>query len=261
MFTPKDKQWGRASRSVQRGEHRPRRPVSTGLSSQEGEPEKFHTGKARFSISSRWPRSRGMFISHTHRASREEIAVLLARLGDTALARRQKLTEDRLSQIEVYLEHAVRPVLTRFAREIEWSGEPDAIPAAASVQYEWMEGVDKVLRIVDAMMAEFNDPPTRLSYHVKTIDRLAALLKVARSHGNRNLTFAVLTVHDAMYSVYSEDMTNEQAVTVRDAVARLQNMVWDRDTLRALDRFLRNAGFETVPSDKFLSSHVAPRSS
>ena len=104
-----------------------------------------------------------------------------------------------------------------------------------------MERVDKALCVVDTMMAEFDDLPVRLSCHVKAIKRLADLLKVARSHGNRNLTFAVLTVHDAMYSVYSEDMTDEQAEAVRDAVARLRSMEWDKDTLRGLDRFLRNA--------------------
>ena len=124
-----------------------------------------------------------------------------------------------------------------------------------------MERVDKALCVVDTMMAEFDDLPVRLSCHVKAIERLADLLKVARSHGNRNLTFAVLTVHDAMYSVYSEDMTDEQAEAVRDAVARLRSMEWDKDTLRGLDRFLRNVGFETVPSDKFVSSNVASRTS
>ena len=146
-------------------------------------------------------------------------------------------------------------------RKIEWAGEPDAIPSAASVDYDWMERVDKALCVVDTMMAEFDDLPVRLSCHVKAIERLADLLKVARSHGNRNLTFAVLTVYDAMYSVYSEDMTDEQAEAVRDAVARLRSMEWDKDTLRGLDRFLRNVGFETVPSDKFVSSNVASRTS
>ncbi len=159
------------------------------------------------------------------------------------------------------MEHSVRPALVRRAWEIERYGERDSIPAAASAEYEWKEHTANALGVVDLMISEFSDLPTRLSYHVKTIERLADLLKVARSHGNRNLTFAVLTVYDATYSVYSEDMTSAQVEVVRDAVARLQSVEWDRDALRDLDRFLRNAGFETVPSDKFVSSHIVARSS
>lgn len=257
MIAPDHLQGGQAASP---GECRvPAQPMPPGISRQVKFPQHHYASEVRQErLLRQFPYARAI-LSYRHESPHEDIASLFVRMQVSALVRLLERLEDRQNRIEFHIEHSIRPALAHRVRDIEWYGERDAIPAAASAEYEWKEHTANALGVVDSMMAEFSDLPTRLSYHVKIIERLADLLKVARSHGNRNLTFAVLTVHDATYSVYSEDMTSAQAEVVRDAVARLQNVDWNRDALLDLDRFLRNAGFETVPSDKFVSSHIAAR--
>ncbi|MCI0441516.1 MAG: hypothetical protein L0177_20630 [Chloroflexi bacterium] len=103
----------------------------------------------------------------------------------------------------------------------------------------------------DALIRDFEGLPERLAHHASLIDQSYELLKLARSM-NRNLKFAVLTLHDALRSVYSEKLTLKQANVIKEAVRLLQTPDWDEDGVRQLSKMLLRAGFETVPSDKSL---------
>ena len=152
------------------------------------------------------------------------------------------------------MEHAVRPALAKLVRYHE---ERDPLPAAASAEYEWQREAKKVLKVADDLIVDFDDLQIRLSQHVAITEKIGALLKVARSMNDKNLRSAVLTVQDALYSVFSENMTLEQAESIRQVLEQLQEINWDRKRVRELDKSLRNAGFETVPSDSFVSSYNA----
>ena len=131
----------------------------------------------------------------------------------------------------------------------------DTIPAASSAEYEWYREVMSTKETVTAMFDTFNELTERLSYYVKLIEHSDELLKLARAMGHRYLREAVLTLHDALCGTYSEDLTIEQIEAIKLIVNQLQDIKWDRQAVRNLDRSLRQQGFETVPSDKFMRSH------
>lgn len=139
-------------------------------------------------------------------------------------------------------------------RELERYGLKDTIPPAASAEYEWHSEVMRTKETVTNMLNTFDELETRLSYHVKLIEHSDELLELARAMGNRYLREAVLTLHDALCGTYSEDLTTEQVKAIEHIVSRLQEIKWDRQAVRALDRTLRQQGFETVPSDRFMRS-------
>lgn len=158
----------------------------------------------------------------------------------------------RVDYLEAAMKHGLQPAMREWVRLRERYGERDTIPAAASAAYEWRSQVIKVADIVDNMLVAFEDLERRLSYHVNLIQQVSELLKLARSMGNRNIRDAVLTLHDALSGIYSEDLTSTQAEVIGSIVRRLHDPKWNREQVRALDKELRECGFETVPSDRFV---------
>ena len=129
-----------------------------------------------------------------------------------------KEVDERLERLEASMEHAVRPALAKLVRYHE---ERDPLPAAASAEYEWQREAKKVLKVADDLIVDFDDLQIRLSQHVAITEKIGALLKVARSMNDKNLRSAVLTVQDALYSVFSENMTLEQAESIRQVLGML----------------------------------------
>lgn len=160
----------------------------------------------------------------------------------------------RLQQMESTVWHGMAPTIRHIMKELERYDLKDTIPAAASAEYEWHSEVMRTIDTVTSMLNTFSDLETRLSYHVKLIEHSKELLNLARGTGNRYLREAVLTLHDALCGTYSEDLTIEQVEAIKNAVSQLQDIKWDRQMVRALDRALRQQGFETVPSDRFIRS-------
>lgn len=165
--------------------------------------------------------------------------------------------EEGQQRLNAIIDHSIQPIIRQYARMIEVSGERDSLPAAASAQYEWYGRVTDTRRTVENMIEVFDDLPQRLSFHVALQRQMADLLKLARLMNNPALVSAALTVHDVLYGVYSEDLTLSQAQLLEESVSSLRNVDWDRERVRELDRVLRRAGFETLPSDKFMApTHV-----
>jgi hypothetical protein len=191
----------------------------------------------------------------SHRNLIEELlAASRGNLDHEFLHARQDHLHTELERINTLLKVGVQPALAKLIsdRERFHDAERDSLPAAVSPDYEWGKRAVVVLRAVELLTENFDDLSDRLSFHIKLIDQLKELLPFARSSGNRPLRSAVLTLHDALYSVYSEDLTQEQLSLIREMVAALQDTDWDLDQVRRFDKKLRNQGFETVPSDKSL---------
>lgn len=158
----------------------------------------------------------------------------------------------RVQSLENILLHGMAPAMRDIYKKLERYEQEDTIPPAASVEYEWQSVVLRTIETVTNMLNSFDELETRLSCYVKLIERLEELLKLARGMGNRHLREAALTLHDALCGTYSEDLTIKQATTIKDAVGQLEDTEWDREKVRALDRTLRQQGFETVPTDRFI---------
>jgi len=129
--------------------------------------------------------------------------------------------------------------------------EKDVIPAAGSAEYEWQKSVGEVLDKVERMLGAFDDLEERLQCHIDLIGQLKELFQLAGSMGGRDREEAVLLLHDALYGIYSEELTRRQLRIVEQAVESLRGVEWDREKVRRLHRELRKCGFETVPSDRF----------
>ena len=167
--------------------------------------------------------------------------------------RRLDLIEKRQDLHEFYMQHAIRPALRSLSAESEFRTRVrDKLPASASAEYEWLNEVKPVIGSVEELLEEFEDLSTRLSLHMKLIKRLQDLLEAARETESRYLRSAVLTVYDASRSVYSEDLTAEQVKAIAEAVDSLYSLQWDVDKVQSLDSKLRDVGFETIPSDRFV---------
>jgi len=158
----------------------------------------------------------------------------------------------RVRNLEGAMKYGVSPTMQYMMKLLERYDERDSIPGAASAAYEWQSEVMRTMDTVTNMLNTFDGLETRLSCYVKLIEHSSELLKLARGMGNRHLRESVLTLHDALCGTYSEDLTIEQAEAIKDAVSRLKDVKWDRQMVRALDKTLRQQGFETVPSDRFI---------
>jgi len=158
----------------------------------------------------------------------------------------------RVQELESAMRYGVAPAIQHLMKHLERYDERDSIPGAASAAYEWQSEVMRTMDTVTNMLNTFDGLGTRLSCYVKLIEHSSELLKLARGMGNRHLRESVLTLHDALCGTYSEDLTIEQAEAIKDAVSRLKDVKWDRRMVRALDKTLRQQGFETVPSDRFI---------
>lgn len=161
----------------------------------------------------------------------------------------------RVKNLEGAMKYGVAPTMQHMMRLLERYGERDTIPGAASLAYEWLSQLTKVMNTVENMLKVFNDLEERLSCYVDLTQQVSELLKLARSLGNRNVRDAVLTLHDALRGTYSEDLTNTQVEAMQNAINHLYDLNLTREQVRALDRELRNSGLETIPSDKFVSMH------
>jgi len=163
--------------------------------------------------------------------------------------------DSRLSALEDRMEHTVQPILKQFAKHLEYHPIKDPIPGAASAEYEWLSRITELTKTADQISSSFDDLATRLSCYSTLIDQTNNLLKLARSVGDRHLRTAVLTFYDALCSKYSEDLTRAQFDVIKEVLKQLKNHKWNVETVRTLDKLLRETGFETIPSDKFMSVH------
>ena len=167
--------------------------------------------------------------------------------------------ETRVSKLEKFAERqdflstvAIQPVLSRAAAALEISPESTEAPPASSARYELNVKLKELLDTTENLANDFQDLRDRLSRYAALQRQLGELLKLSRVRSNRILHSAILTIHDASYSVYSEDLSIHQVETLRDWIKGLRDLrTIDRDDVRALDKSLRVAGFETIPSDQF----------
>ena len=120
----------------------------------------------------------------------------------------------------------------------------------SSAKYEFNSKVNDLLSIGKEMLVDFDDLFTRLLLYTSLQRQLGDLLETARTLKSKELISAILTLYDAAHSVYSENLTNEQLEVLRKSAKQLQGASANRELVRALDRSLRHAGFETVPSDR-----------
>ena len=146
--------------------------------------------------------------------------------------------------------HAIQPTVSKLARQLEGAPEPGALPPAATARYELQSKISDVFETTEKIVEEFEDLYARLSSYTRLQKQLADLLRLARTRSNRDFRDAVLTLSDATYNVYSEELTMSQVHVLRDMARQLQQEPFGRQEVRALDRSLRAAGFETIPSDK-----------
>ena len=178
-------------------------------------------------------------------------------VGVDEVQQRLEKVEEHQRRLDTLMIHGVQPAIQQFARMIEGAAERDVLPAASSAQYEWHNRVTITLTTIVDMIKVFDDMSQRLSVHVTLQGQMADLLKLARLMSNPVLVSATLTLHDALYGIYSEDLTLSQAQLLKASVEMLRGVDWDIKDVRALDRTLRKAGFETIPSDKFRVSGYA----
>lgn len=173
----------------------------------------------------------------------------------TDFSERLERLEKRQEGQEALMRHAIQPTVTKMARLVEEYTGRDSLPAASSAQYELHNRVADILITVENLADVFDDLGERLSSYTLLQKQLRDLLVLCRSVGSRIFRSAVITIHDAIHGAYSEDLTAEHVQVVRGSIERLLEARWDREGLRSLDKTLRVAGFETVPSDKFKYPH------
>ena len=76
---------------------------------------------------------------------------------------------------------------------------------------------------------------------------------------NKELRQSAITLHDSVFSVSYNSVTREQLETIKDVTLMLMEGKTDP---RIIDVMLRDAGLETIPSDKtkeIYSSYLAQR--
>ena len=202
--------------------------------------EEARTGEAQ----SNRPR---VFFSHSSMESEAELAFLVHLLGQRHLQPVVDFAdfEERLENLEVGY-HGIRPMMAKLASALEHLPEKDALPAAASPDYDWALAARRLTSVFMQLRAHFDDLDQRLESHVKLLDTLKSVLPGARKR-NKATTEAVITVLDAATSVYAEDLTAEQLDVLERAIGMLGSRQLNRDQVVDLDAMLLNAGFETIP--------------
>ena len=169
---------------------------------------------------------------------------------------RIKDLESSVKEHDHLLSHAVQPVLQMFARRIEGGVKEINYALAISEQDDWHSKVAEIFDTVDQVSSDFEDLRNRLSSYTVLQAQLRDLLHKARSNGSRDFRHALLTIYDASHSVYSEDLTMDQLEAIRNALEHMRESPSDREVARLIDRSLRGAGFETIPSDRSTYSGV-----
>lgn len=159
---------------------------------------------------------------------------------------------NRVESLESAMKYGVSPTIRYLMKILEQYGERDSTPGAASLAYEWQSHLKEVTTTIENMLRVFDDLEKRLSCYSNLAQQVSELLKIARSLGNRNIRDAVLALHDALHGIYSEDLTSKQVEAIGNAVNHLYDLNLDRESVRALDRELRESGLETIPSDRFV---------
>ncbi len=173
---------------------------------------------------------------------------------------------DRLKKLENIVYDGMPPLMRYFYKQIreqeamilelrrdKWK---EATPSMSSIEYTWGVAIDKTVGIAANMVDSFTDLSTRLSCYVQLIKGCEELLNLARAMGNRGLREAMLTLHDAICGIYSEELTVEQGTTIKEVLETLRNIDWDSAKVRELDSLLRQRGFETIPSDRFTRTDI-----
>ena len=159
--------------------------------------------------------------------------------------------ERRADHQDLLNEMVFRPMVSKMARVIE--GVPNSVeaPAAASARYDLNLKLRQALSVSEKVIGEFDDLSARLSYYTDLQRQLAELVKLARARSNKDLRDALLTLHDASYSVYSENLTISQMELLCHWINQVHDGRVDRENVRNLDKALRDAGYETIPTDRF----------
>ena len=167
-----------------------------------------------------------------------------------ALLSRIEQLESTVEAQQFHTEHAVQPTLSRVTRLLEGVPGESGSPPVSSAGYEWYVKFTEILDVIDKVIGEFEDLRARLSAYTGFQKWLDDLLNQMRSRGSHDLRHAVLTIYDAVHSVYSEDLTCDQLQAIRDSLERLRGSSISMVEVRSIDRLLRNVGFETIPSDR-----------
>jgi hypothetical protein len=150
---------------------------------------------------------------------------------------------DEDSQLHIELELKDQQFIAKLRNHIGTSKRQEA----------WQRGIAAILDVLKQMGQEFDDMEQRLALHVSLIHKFVEQIKLARAFDHRYLESATITLHDAIRSVYSEDWTLEQIDTIQACITRFENTRWELEDVLSLDDSLASAGFETVPSDRFVS--------
>ena len=170
--------------------------------------------------------------------------------GLNTLTSRIANLEKTIQVQQFQMENAVQPALAKFSRWLESVPKSIAFPLAPPSTNEWSRKIAEILKTTNGILHVFEDLRARLSHYTTIQQQIGDLLKQVRARGSRDLRLAVLTMYDAVHSVYSEDLTQEQLVTIRESLERLRGMPVTTEEVRTLDKTLRFVGFETIPSEQ-----------
>lgn len=168
----------------------------------------------------------------------------------TVIARIAALEEGQRRQ-EFFVKHAIQPAIQGITRKLESSPQITESPPASSARYELNSKLTELLETLTNLMDQFEDLGVRLYLYTALQRQLRGLLKYPRVRSARFLRSAILTLHDATYSIYSEDLTLDHVQTLCDWVTQIRTTVVGRDHVRKLGKALRDVGFETIPTEKF----------
>ena len=172
----------------------------------------------------------------------ESLGAVLSELADL---------QQKVGRHDELILHSLQPTASKMTAYLEKMRVVSKQPVLVEVPDAIASKVSSIMKTIDALAREFDDLHDRLSHYTLLQGQLRELIDIARKQHSQHFRSAVLTLYDATYSVYSEDLTADQ-IRVLQAVARkLQESPITKETVRSLDKAIRVAGFETVPSDQF----------
>lgn len=178
----------------------------------------------------------------------ESIGAILSELVDL---------QQKVDSHEELIFHSLQPAASKMTAYLERMGEVSKRPILFEVPDAITAKVAYIMETIEALVHEFDDLHDRLSHYTLLQGHLKELIDIARKQQSQHFRAAILTLYDATYSVYSEDLTVDQIQVLRTATRKLFESPITKETVRSLDKEMRIAGFETVPSDQFQYSQHA----
>lgn len=165
--------------------------------------------------------------------------------------------DSRINKLETFKEYqeflndsAIRPVLSKVTRALESTAHLRELPAPSTAQSNFYIELPAISEAAVSVITEFDDLLSRLAHYTAFQKRLRNLLESTKDSNDRDFRAAILILHDATHSIYSEDLSLDQVQCLHKSTSRLQEVLVSREEVRHLDKVLLNAGFETIPSDR-----------